>query len=118
MEVEIKTQHSEVHPRWRELIDRRAAKLTEFCDDILRLHVTLIHSTHHLRGDEEVRLLATLPHEVLKAQKAMANMGDAIHAAFSALEHEVRAFVERRRHAHRGGKRSVESPTGSEPNDT
>ena len=117
MELEIQAQHSEVHPRWRDLIDRRAAKLTEYCDDILRLHVTLVHSTHHLRGDEEVRLLATLPHETLKVHKAMANMGDAIHAAFTALEHELHGFVERRREAHRRPKRPLESPTGSEPSE-
>ena len=97
MELEVQAQHSEVHPRWRAIIDRRAAKVGDLCSDILRLHVTLVHSTHHLRGDEEVRLLASLPNETLRVHKAAADMGDAIHAAFSALEHEVQGFVERRR---------------------
>jgi ribosomal subunit interface protein len=99
MELDVQAQHSEVHPRWRAIIERRAAKLLDFCGDILRLHVTLVHSTHHLRGDEEVRLLASVPNDTLRVQKAQANMGDAIHAAFSALEHELQAFVERRRQA-------------------
>jgi ribosome-associated translation inhibitor RaiA len=97
MELEIQAQHSEVHPRWRDIIERRTAKLGELCGDILRLHVTLVHSTHHLRGAEEVRLLASVSNETLRVQKAEASMGDAIHAAFAALEHEIQAFVERRR---------------------
>ena len=97
MELDVQAQHCEVHPRWRDIIDRRAAKAHELCGDILRLHVTLVHSTHHLRGDEEVRLLAALPNETMRVQKAAANMGDAIHAAFTALEHEIQGFVERRR---------------------
>jgi hypothetical protein len=32
-------------------------------------------------------------------------MGDALHAAFKALEEELRAFVERRRERHRLPKR-------------
>jgi len=95
MEIEVKAQNSEVHPRWRTIIERRAEKLLEFCADIVRLHVTLVHSTHHIRGDEEVRLLATVPHDTLKVQKAKAEMGDAIHAAFAALERELQTYSER-----------------------
>jgi len=97
MNIEIQAQHSDVHPRWRGIIERRAQKLLEFCKDILHLHVTLVHSTHHLSGSEEVRLLATVPHTTLRVQKVAAGMGDAIHAAFSALERELQTFVERRR---------------------
>ena len=97
MEIEIQAQHSEVHPRWRGIIERRAEKLVDFCKDILRLHVTLVHSTHHISGSEEVRLLATVPTTTLRVHKVEAGMGDAIHAAFSALERELQSFVDRRR---------------------
>lgn len=108
MELELQAQHSEIHPRWRAMIEHRAAKLQDYCPDILRLHVTLVHSRHHLRGAEEVRILVTVPHEVFKAQKDMADMGDAIHAAFAAIEHEMHAYFERRRDLHRRAKRSAE----------
>lgn len=98
MRIEIKAQHSEVHPRWEAIIQRRAAKLTDFCKDIVRLHVTLVHSTHHLRGNEEARLLVSVPSDRLLVHKAQANMGDAIHAAFSALERELQGWVDRRKH--------------------
>ncbi len=97
MDIDIQALHSEVEPRWRTLIERRAGKLTEICGDIVRLHVTMVHSAHHHRGDEEVRLLASVPNDTLRVQKSEAGMSDAIHAAFAAMEHEIRAFVERRR---------------------
>jgi ribosome-associated translation inhibitor RaiA len=97
VQIEIQTQHADLHPRWRGIIERRSEKLLEFCKDIVHLHVTLVHSTHHVSGNEEVRLLATVPSTTLRVQKIAAGMGDAIHAAFSALEREVQTFVERRR---------------------
>ena len=97
MDIEIQTQHAELHPRWRDLIDRHAAKLTEICGEIIRLHVTLVHNTHHQTGHEEVRLLATVPRDTLKVHKTEASMGDALHAAFSVMERELKGFVDRRR---------------------
>jgi ribosomal subunit interface protein len=97
MQIEIQSQHSEVHPRWRAIIQRRAAKLADSCSGIIRLHVTLVHSTHHLRGDEEARLLVAVPNDTLRVQKAKASMGDAIHAAFVALERELRKWTDRRK---------------------
>ncbi len=106
MDVEIQAQHTEVHPRWRDVIERGAAKVRELCQDVLRLHVTLVHSPHHLRGAEEVRLVAHVPGETLTAHKRAADMGEALHAAFKALEQELRSFVERRRERHRQPKRT------------
>ena len=97
MQIEIHSLNCEVHPRWRAIIQRRASKLTEFYQRIIRLHVTLVHSTHHLRGNEEVRLLLAVPNDTLRVRKSQADMGDAVHAAFAALERELQAWVDRRR---------------------
>ena len=86
-----------MQPRWRSLIERRVAKLNGQGANFVRLHVTLVHSTHHEHGDEEVRILATLPRHTLRVQKAKATMGDAIRAAFLALEREVESYVAQRR---------------------
>ena len=97
MDFEISAQHTEIHPRWREMIDRHLTSST-VKESLLRLHVTLVHSTHHLRGDEEVRLLATMAGRTLRVQKSRANMGDAIHAAFVALANEIESDIAQRRH--------------------
>jgi cold shock CspA family protein/ribosome-associated translation inhibitor RaiA len=97
MDLEISAQHTEVHPRWREMIERHLAKLNGQATRMVRMHVTLVHSTHHLRGNEEVRILASLPGHTLRVQKARANMGDAIHAAFAALQRELESDIAHRR---------------------
>jgi len=97
MDLEIQAQHTEVHPRWRELIDRRVGKLDGMGASIVRLHITLVHSTHHLQGNEEVRILATVSGETLRVQKKKGSMGDALHAAFTALEKEYASYQARRR---------------------
>jgi len=101
MQIEIQSQHCDVHPRWQGIIQHRAAKLTDFSDRIIRLHVTLVHSTHHLRGNEEVRLLAAIRNDTLRVRKSRPDMGDAIHAAFVALERELHTVTERRRRSER-----------------
>jgi ribosomal subunit interface protein len=113
MRIDITAQHSNVHPRWQAIIQRRAAKLTDFCKDIVRLHVTLVHSTHHVRGHEEARLLASVPNDTLRVQKAQANMGDALHSAFSALERELQGWVDRRKHRkkHEASRRRPQVPS-------
>ncbi len=107
MHLEVQAQNTQMHPRWKELIDRGVAKLQELHRGLLRLNVTLVHNTHHLRGAEEVRLLLHIPGETLTAQKNAADMGDAIHAAFDALAEELRSFVERRRDGHRRPKQPL-----------
>src|SRR5262245_35560957 len=101
MELEISAQHTELHPRWRSMIERRAAKLNGQGARFVHLHVTLVHSTHHQHGDDEVRILATLPRHTLRVQKSKATMGDAIRAAFTALEREVEAYISQRRDPNR-----------------
>jgi ribosomal subunit interface protein len=109
MQVEIQSLNSELHPRWQAIIQRRAAKLAEFYRRVIRLHVTLVHSTHHLRGNEEVRLLLAVPNDTLRVHKRQASMGDAIHAAFAALERDLHGWIDRKRH-HVKKARSVATP--------
>src|SRR5262245_42815813 len=101
MDLEISAQHTEIHPRWRQMIDRHIAKLNGQGAHFVRMHVTLVHSTHHAHGHEEVRILAALPRHTLRVQKSRANMGDAIHAAFSALERELETEIAQRRRPNR-----------------
>src|SRR3990170_658058 len=53
MDVEIQTHHVDMQPDWRALIDERLARLAERYPKLIRVHVTLRHGRHHLRGVEE-----------------------------------------------------------------
>jgi ribosomal subunit interface protein len=92
MDLEIQAKHTEVDPQWRELIERRIAKIEGQGTRLIRLHVTLEHSAHHVHGFEEVRILASVAHHTLRVQKTKPEMGAAIQAAFTALERELEPY--------------------------
>jgi ribosomal subunit interface protein len=98
MDVEIQTQNVAMQPGWRALIDERLARLVERYPELIRVHVTLRHGRHHQHGTEEVDIVATCPGATLRAAKQEEEMRDAIHAALDALERELAAHHEERRH--------------------
>ena len=98
MDIEIQTQHVEMQPAWRALIDERLARLAERYPDLIRVHLTLKHGRHHQHGADEVDIVAAYPGATLRAAKREEEMRDALHAALDILEREVAARHERRRH--------------------
>jgi len=102
MDIEIQTQHIEMRPEWRALIDARLARLAERTPDLLRVHVTLRHGQHHRSGVEEVAIVATCAGATLRADKHEERMQDAIHAALDVLERQLAERHEQRRHADKG----------------
>src|SRR5512134_3486473 len=98
MDLEIQTRHTELDPSWRDLIERSAARLSQRHPEMLRMHVTLRHETHHLRGSEVVSLLANVEGATLRAEKEREDVPDALHAAFAALEVELAHHQRGRRH--------------------
>lgn len=97
METEIQTQHIHMEPEWRALIDARLARLDEHFGRLIRVHVTLRHGGHHLHGTEEVAIVASFPGATVRAAKQKADMRDAVHAAFEAVEHALTAHHDKRR---------------------
>jgi ribosomal subunit interface protein len=89
MDIDIQTRHVEMQPQWRALIDERLARLAERFPRLIRVHVTLRHEPHHLRGLEEVDIVATHPGRTLRAAKREEEMLAALHAALDALEREL-----------------------------
>ncbi len=110
MDVEIQTQHVEMQPEWRALIDDVLARLVARYPDLIRVHVVLRHGRHHEHGLEQVDVVATCPGATLRAAKQEEAMRDAVHAALGALEREVAAHHERRRHF---GKAPGARPAGT-----
>lgn len=98
MDIEIQTQHVDMQPEWRALIDERLARLSERYSRLIRVHVTLKRGRHHQHGTEEVAIVATYPGATLRAAKQEEGMRDAVHAALDALERELAAHHDERRH--------------------
>jgi ribosomal subunit interface protein len=110
VDVEIQTQQVDMHPEWRALIDERLGRLAERYPDLIRVHVTLKHGRHHLRGTEEVDVVATCPGATLRAAKQEEAMRDAVHAALDSLERQLADHHEERRHF---GKAPGPRPAGT-----
>ena len=96
MELEIEAQNIDLHPRWKDLVEKKAKKLERFSKKITQLRITLIHSRHHLLGNEQVRLWASLPNHTIRIEKTAPQISDAIRAAFVAAEKEVKALREKK----------------------
>ena len=98
VDFRIQTRHVTLQPDWRALIEERLRRLADRHPKLSHVHVTLKHGGHHLRGTEEVDIVATCPGATLRAAKREENMRDAIHAALDVLERELAAHHEARRH--------------------
>jgi ribosomal subunit interface protein len=109
MDLKIQTQHVAMQPEWRTLIEERLARLAERYPKLVRMHVTLKHGRHHVHGVEEVDIVATYPGATLRVAKQEEEMRDAVHAALDALERELVAHHEERRHF---GKAPGPRPSG------
>lgn len=93
MDLEIQTQHVTMQPEWLELIEKGVAKLAERHPRLVRVHVTLKHDRHHLRGQEEVDILANVPGRTLRVAKQEETMTAALHAGFDALARELDEYA-------------------------
>jgi ribosomal subunit interface protein len=109
MDIEIQTQHVEMLPEWRTLIDARLAHFGERYPELIRVHVTLKHGRHHRHGTEEVDVVATCSGATLRAAKQEEEMRAAVHAALDALERELAQHHAARRHV---GKVPGARPSG------
>jgi CspA family cold shock protein len=106
VKLEIQTQHIDLDPGWRDLIEKAVERLSTRYPEVLRLHVTLRHNPHHRHGVEEVTLVANVEGTTLRADKQDEQVRAALHEAFEALG------VELERH-HRERRRVTKSPGGS-----
>lgn len=97
MDLEIQTQHIEMQPEWRTLIEDRAARFAERYPELIRMHVTLRHGAHHRSGVEEVDIVATVAGTTLRAAKEEERMRDALHAALDVIARQLASHHEQRR---------------------
>ena len=110
MDLEIQTQHIDLDPRLRDLVDRAAERLAARFPELLRVHVTLRHGGHHRHGAEEVALVGNTEGRTLRADKQGEVMKDVLHEAFDALASQLdHHHLERRRVTRRPGPRADES---------
>jgi ribosomal subunit interface protein len=97
MQVHIEGQHTEVQPELRTMISEHLEELNTQHDDIIHARVALDKDTHHQRGTDEVRITLSLPGKMLTAKKSAMTLYDAVNAAHTAVERELKEFRDQRR---------------------
>jgi cold shock CspA family protein/ribosome-associated translation inhibitor RaiA len=86
-------------PRWKAEIEARMADLQAGHDDLIHGRVTLTKNRHHKKARRvaEAMVIVTLPgRHTITARKEEKTFEEAIRAAFSAVEIELRKYREKR----------------------
>lgn len=99
MELKIESRNVTMTPRWKTEIEQRMADLRNGHDDLTHGRMTLTKNKHHKKAMKvaEAKLVVTLPgRHTLTASKEDKTFEEAIRAAFTAMETELRKFREKR----------------------
>jgi cold shock CspA family protein/ribosome-associated translation inhibitor RaiA len=99
MDLHIESRNVGMTPRWETEIRERIADLQAGHDDLSHGRVTLIKNRHHKKDQRvaEAVVVVTLPgRHTFTARKEEKTFEEAIRAAFSAVEIELRKFREKR----------------------
>jgi len=96
MNVQIEGFNDEITPARRALIDERLSKLTRYDIDIIHVRVTLEKDPHHQKGNDNVRVVLSVPGNTLVANKTGDTLEDALFKAFDALDRELKDYIKGR----------------------
>lgn len=99
MNLKIESRNVVMTPRWKTEIEQRMADLQNGHDDLTHGRMTLTKNKHHKKAVNvaEAKLVITLPgRHTLTASKEDKTFEEAIRAAFTAMETELRKFREKR----------------------
>lgn len=96
-EIEIHWDHlDEVAYAQRAEAEARLRALAKQHDDLLSLRVSGHHSSHHRKGDREIRIVGKAKGRDVFVARAQPQLGHALHDAVDAFVHEMRNLRSRR----------------------
>lgn len=99
MDIRIESRNFDVTDHWKAEIKKWMAHLQTGHEDMTHGRITLSKSTHHLHAPNlvEAVVVVTLPkRHTVTAKKSGKQLGEALKAAFSALEGELQKYREKR----------------------
>ena len=98
MELQIEGQNVDIHDDLRAVIADRLEKLNARHGDIIHARVSLIKSSHHQHGSDEVRIFLSMNRrKALQASKMGKTLEDAVGNTFEALTRELAEYRNKRR---------------------
>lgn len=97
MEWILTGKNVEITPQLRRHVETKFGKLTRLTDEIIQIEVKLISDNHHQRGNEEVHAVISLPKRKITVFEKADDLRDAINAAATWAEREVKEWLDERR---------------------
>ena len=98
MELQIDGQNVDIHDDLRTMITDRVEKLNTHHGDIIHARVSLVKSSHHQQGSDEVRIFLSMTRRKgLRASKKGKTLEEAVGNAFDALTRELSEYRRKRR---------------------
>ncbi len=98
MELQIESRDIEMTPEWKEEIEERMSRLQSGHGDLIHGRVTLTKNLHHNHASNvaEALVVVSLPgRHTITARKREKTFEEAIRAAFSAMQTELRKYREK-----------------------
>ncbi len=98
MDLKIDSRNVGMTPNWKTEIEERMAALQTEESNITHARVTLTKNAHHKKGSHNAEALIVLtlpPRHTITARKDAKSFEEAIRAAFSAAEIEIKKFREK-----------------------
>ena len=113
MQLDIEGRNTEVQSRWRELVERKLAKLERYPSEITHARVTITHNPHHHIGDNQVQIVLSVSGRTLTVKKGGAQIPAVLRAALTAAGRELDTYHQSRQSRKRFVKRSDSRPLGT-----
>lgn len=108
MQLDIEGRNTDIQSRWRELIERKLAKLERYPSEITHARVTITHNPHHNMGDNQVQVVLSVSGRTLTVKKSGAQIPAVLRAALTAAGRELDTYHQsRKRFVKRPGARPV-----------
>ena len=99
MELHIESRNIEMTPEWKREIEDRMTKLQSMYDNLIHGRVTLTKNLRHNKSQQvaEALVVVSLPgRHTITARKENKTFEEAIRAAFTAIQTELRKYRDKR----------------------
>jgi len=97
MQINVEGRNTEVQQSWRTLIESKLAKCERYPNEITHARVTITHSPHHQKGDNQVQVILSVSGRTLTVKKHGAQISTVLRSALLAAEREVEAYHQSRK---------------------
>jgi len=92
MDLHVQARNVTIRPEWSDVISSRVARLADQFPELIQADVILNHTRCEVPKPEDVRIVASVPGQTLRAIRRGAVMTVTLRSALDALERQLAAY--------------------------